>query len=224
MRIVIILKKIKNSTICTKTSKFSRNLEEVHIYFIPMKKPTVPLRFGIAISGSLIAYFLILSLFDLHTSPLWSMFNVVIVGFGIYEAIRSYKLSHGPEFNYTNGFITGILTGFVSTFVFTIFFILYAIEYEPPFLFELVQSFKEHNIFLTGLDTNDLKFETTTTVMPEFESSIEILVRLLMFSSVAILGFLTTIILTLVFMQKIPEQVDKSEWYEGGQKNKNTDL
>jgi hypothetical protein len=185
-----------------------------------MKASTIPYRFGIAISGSLIAYFLILSLFDLHTSPLLSMFNIAIVGFGIYEAIRSYKLKRGLAFNYTNGFITGIITGFVSTLVFILFFIIYALKYEPPFLFELIQSLKGHIWFLSGLDTNDITFETTATVVPEFDSGIDTLVRLVVFSIVTILGFFTTLILTLIIMQKIPRQSDTSEWHEGKEGNK----
>ena len=44
-----------------------------------MKKVTLPVRFGIAISGSLIAYFLILSLFNLHTSLLFTVYLIVLL-------------------------------------------------------------------------------------------------------------------------------------------------
>ena len=52
-----------------------------------MKNFTLPIRFGLATSGSLIAYFLVLSLFNLHTNIFFSLFNGSITGFGIFEAI-----------------------------------------------------------------------------------------------------------------------------------------
>ena len=61
-----------------------------------MKNFTLPIRFGIAASGSLIAYFLILSLFNLHTNVFYSLFNGVITGFAIYEAIK-YELIQNKE-------------------------------------------------------------------------------------------------------------------------------
>jgi len=68
-----------------------------------MKKITLPIRFGIATSGCLIAYFLILSLFDRHTNVLYSLFNAIITGFGIYEAIRFTKILSGASFDYRKG-------------------------------------------------------------------------------------------------------------------------
>ena len=49
-----------------------------------MKNYALPIRFGIAASGCLIAYFLILSLLGLHTNVFYSLFNGVITGFSIY--------------------------------------------------------------------------------------------------------------------------------------------
>ncbi|NNE03011.1 MAG: DUF4199 domain-containing protein, partial [Eudoraea sp.] len=55
-----------------------------------MKKIALPVRFGFAASGSLIGYFLILSLVGLHTNVFYSLFNGVITGFAIYEAIKYF--------------------------------------------------------------------------------------------------------------------------------------
>ncbi len=138
-----------------------------------MKKITLPVRYGIAISGSLIAFFLILSLFGLHTNPAFSLFNGVITAFGIYEAIKTHKLKQGTKFNYTTGFTTGIVSGFVATFIFTIFFTFYATEINTGFLVELLEVFKgDYNV-----DIGLVAF------------------------SVAIMGFATTVVLTLAFMQ-----------------------
>ncbi|SHI37458.1 DUF4199 domain-containing protein [Pseudozobellia thermophila] len=138
-----------------------------------MKKFALPIRFGVATSGCLIAYFLILALFDLHTNVFFSLFNGVIVGFGIYEAIKYYKLEVKKDFDYGSGFTAGLVTGFVATLVFTLFFALYATEINTAFLQEL-----------TTVWFNDFK---------NFEG--------IVFFTVAIMGFATTLVLTLSFMQ-----------------------
>jgi len=138
-----------------------------------MKQFALPIRFGIATSGCLIAYFLILSLFGLHTQVWFSLFNGVITGFGIYEAIKIFKLKKGEKFNYGSGFTAGVVTGFIATIVFTIFFAVYSTEINPEFLQEL-----------------------TTIWFKSFENFEGIV-----FFTVAIMGFATALVLTLSFMQ-----------------------
>ncbi|MFS4415915.1 DUF4199 domain-containing protein [Maribacter sp. 2307ULW6-5] len=138
-----------------------------------MKNYALPIRFGIATSGSLIAYFLVLSLIGWHTNVFFSLFNGVITGFGIYEAIKYYKLKKGPHFNYGTGFMAGLVTGGVATIIFTIFFALYSTELAPTFLAELSSQWAG-----------------------EFMSF-----KAIVFLIVAIMGFTTTLVLTLSFMQ-----------------------
>ncbi len=138
-----------------------------------MNKVTLPIRFGIAASGSLIAYFLILSLVDLHTNVFYSLFNGVITGFAIYEAIKYFKIQEKEKFSYGTGFKAGLVTGFVATLVFTIFFAIYSTEIDPEFL--------EH---------------LSSQWFSNFESF-----EAIVFFTVAIMGFATTIVLTLSFMQ-----------------------
>jgi hypothetical protein len=138
-----------------------------------MKKLSLPIRFGVAISGSLIAYFLVLALFGWHTNPVFSLFNGVITGFGIYEAIKAYKLREGNDFSYTDGFTTGIITGFLATLVFTAFFLLYATEFDSGFL---------------------------SNLLTIFSNNMQVSIGLVAFV-VAIMGFATTVVLTLSFMQ-----------------------
>jgi hypothetical protein len=138
-----------------------------------MKKVALPIRFGIAASGSLIAYFLILSLVDLHTNVFYSLFNGVITGFAIYEAIKYFRIQENDKFTYGTGFKAGLVTGFVATLVFTIFFAIYSTEVDPEFL--------EH---------------LSSQWFSNFESF-----EAIVFFTVAIMGFATTIVLTLSFMQ-----------------------
>ena len=138
-----------------------------------MKPIALPIRFGIATSGCLIAYFLILSLFNLHTNIFYSVFNGVITAFGIYEAIKFFRLSEGDKFNYGKGFTAGIVTGGVATLIFTLFFTFYATELNTEFLEELSKAWSsEYNNF-----------------------------EAIVFFTVAIMGFATTLVLTLSFMQ-----------------------
>lgn len=138
-----------------------------------MMKFALPIRFGLATSGSLIAYFLILSLFGWHTNVFFSLFNGVITGFGIYEAIKYRRLELGEAFDYRDGFTTGLTVGFVATIIFTAFFAMYSTEINSEFLANLSTSFFD-----------DFK---------NFEG--------IVFFTVAIMGFATTLVLTLSFMQ-----------------------
>ena len=75
-----------------------------------MKKIALSLRFGLATSAILIAYFLVLGLFNLHINPLYSLFNFVIIGLGVYEVVRLRKLQDIETFSYSEGFKTGLFT------------------------------------------------------------------------------------------------------------------
>lgn len=138
-----------------------------------MHKIILPIRFGLAIAGALIVYFLILSFLGLHIYPMFSLFNGVITGFGIFEAIKYYKREKGPSFEYSDGFSTGVVTGFVATILFTIFFALYAGNINPDFLENIIN-----------------RWEDT------YNTSLGSLIFL-----VAIFGFASSAVLTLTFMQ-----------------------
>ncbi|WP_298996736.1 DUF4199 domain-containing protein [Flagellimonas sp. S174] len=138
-----------------------------------MKNLTLPIRFGIVTSGILMAYFLILSLLGKHTNVFFSLFNGVITGFGIYETIKYTKLRMGKDFNYGKGFTAGITMGFVATLLFTIFFAFYSTELNAEFLNDLSKAWSKDYSNFQGI----------------------------VFFTVAIMGFATTLVLTLSFMQ-----------------------
>jgi len=138
-----------------------------------MKKLSLPLRYGLVTSAVLIAYFLVLALFNNHIRPAFSFFNAVITACGIFEAIRITKIENEEAFSYGQGFKTGIITGFVAALLFTIFFLFYATELNPEFLPELFKTIRG------GLDA-DVGMVTFV---------------------VLIMGLATTVISTLVVMQ-----------------------
>ena len=138
-----------------------------------MKNISLPIRFGLVISACLVAFFLILALFNLHTNPFFSLFNGVITGFGIYETIKYYKLEQADNFSYTGGFTVGIVAGFIAAILFTVFFTFYATEVDPEFLVKLLTVFKsDYNVHIG-----------------------------LVAFVVAIMGFATTVVITLTCMQ-----------------------
>lgn len=138
-----------------------------------MKKLTLPIRFGIVTSAVLIAYFLLLALMGKHTNVFYSLFNGVITGFGIYETIKYTKLRQGKGFSYGNGFTAGVTTGFVATLLFTIFFAIYSTELDGEFLDKLSTTWSKDYKNFQGI----------------------------VFFTVAIMGFASTLVLTLSFMQ-----------------------
>ncbi len=138
-----------------------------------MSKFILPVRFGVAISGSLIGYFLLLSLFNLHINPFYSLFNGVITGFGIFEAIRYRRLEYGPKYTYSTGFSCGIIAGFIATILFSIFMAIYVTELNPNFIHALLTSWD--NNFDVGVGT--------------------------FIFVVALMGFATAVVLSLTVMQ-----------------------
>ena len=138
-----------------------------------MKNFTLPIRFGIVTSAVLIAYFLILALMEKHTNVFFSLFNGVITAFAIYEVIKYTRIQNPDTFNYRMGFTNGIITGFLATILFVIFFEIYSTELNPSFVEELLA-----------------KWSNGSTDM-----------RTILTFTVAIMGFATTIVLTLSFMQ-----------------------
>lgn len=138
-----------------------------------MKNLTLPIRFGIVTSAVLIAYFLILSLIGKHTNVFYSLFNGVITGFGIYETIKYTRIKQGKGFSYGSGFTAGITMGFVATLLFTIFFAFYSTELNSTFLDELSKVWSKDYKNFQGI----------------------------VFFTVAIMGFASSLVLTLSFMQ-----------------------
>lgn len=148
-----------------------------------MKKSKIPLIYGVFIAIALIIYFLIISLFGLHTNPAYSIFNVVIMAVGMYASISKYRVKKGTKFKYQKGFMAGVMTGFVATIIFTFFFGIYATELDPDFLSKLITM---------------------------WESNWYVNIGLVVFV-VALMGFTTTFVLTLAFMQLLKDSWNTKE-------------
>lgn len=135
-------------------------------------------RYGVWIAIVLIAYFLLLKLIGLHQYPGFSVANGLIYGVGIYLALKKYR-DLKSEFLYEKGFEVGLLSGGIATIIFTAFMAVYMYQ----------------------LDT-----ELATTIMERWNLEYD-LGTLMLLLTVLIMGFVTTLVLTLSFMQLL-----KTSW------------
>lgn len=134
------------------------------------------IKYGIGIAVVLIGYFLITKLFGWHQYPMLSALNAVIFGAGIFYAIRNYKRT-ATDFKYQQGFQVGLFAGGLATVIFSIFMTVY--------IFQLDHQFAE-----AVLDSWNLNFNKGA---------------LILVVSLVIMGFSTTFILTLAFMQLLKD-------------------
>ncbi|MEO6348162.1 MAG: DUF4199 domain-containing protein [Aquaticitalea sp.] len=105
----------------------------------------VAVKYGLFVSSALIAYFLILKLFGMHTNPWLRLFNGVIMAAGIYFAIKYYKMMTGNSFTYVDGFKTGLLTGFLATLIFTMVMGVYIFHLDTEFAHTILKDWFENS-------------------------------------------------------------------------------
>ncbi|WP_347373410.1 DUF4199 domain-containing protein [Aequorivita sp. Q41] len=129
-------------------------------------------RFGIYIAILLIAYFLLLKLIGLHQYPVLSAVNGLIFGFGIYMALKSYA-SRKNKFKYEKAFEVGLLSGGIATILFTAFMAVYMYQIDMEFAAAI-------------MDRWNLEYNLGT---------------LMLLLSILLMGFSTSLVLTLTFMQ-----------------------
>ncbi len=129
-------------------------------------------RYGIWIAIILIAYFLILKLIGLHQYPVLSAVNGLIYGAGLYMALKKYSTEDG-DFKYEKGFEVGLLSGGIASIIFTLFMAIYMYQIDTEFAASIMEKW-------------NLEYDLGT---------------LMLLVSILIMGFATTLILTLSFMQ-----------------------
>tara|TARA_R110000772_G_scaffold60359_3_gene136431 strand:+ start:207 stop:656 length:450 start_codon:yes stop_codon:yes gene_type:complete len=140
------------------------------------------IKYGIGIALTLVAYFLLLKIIGLHNYPVLSAFNGVIYGAGILMALKRFK-AESESFNFLNGFQLGLFTGAIATVLFSFFMALYIFQIDTEFALAILDSW--------GLNYN--------------KGGLIIIVSLVM------MGFSTTLVLTLAFMQLLKESWNTSK-------------
>ena len=143
---------------------------------------SLAIKYGIGIAIALVAYFLLLKLIGLHNYPILSAFNGVIFGAGILMTLKGFK-SESDSFDYLNGFQLGLFTGAIATSLFSFFMALYIFQIDTQFASAI-------------LDSWELNYN---------KGGLIIIVSLVM------MGFSTTLVLTLAFMQLLKESWNTSK-------------
>ncbi len=132
------------------------------------------IKYGVLIALGLIFYFLLVRIVGLHENPWLRLLNGAIVAFGIYSVIKNTKKESGVNFNYFEGFKVGIFSGFIATLVFTFFMAIYIFHIDVEF---------------------------AEKIMAMSVGSVSKEPGLLLFI-ILIEGFASTVVLSLLFMQK----------------------
>ncbi len=140
------------------------------------------IKYGVGIAIALIAYFLLTKLVGLHEYPILSAFNGVIFGVGILLSIKSYK-ANAYNFKYEEGFQLGLFTGGLATIIFSAFMALYIFQVDTQFATAV-------------LDSWDINFNKGSLILV-----------IMLF----IMGFSTSFVLTLAFMQLLKESWNTSK-------------
>ncbi|MFT5237257.1 MAG: hypothetical protein ACI9AT_001656 [Ulvibacter sp.] len=143
---------------------------------------SLAIKYGIGIALTLVAYFLLLKLIGLHNYPILSAFNGFIYGAGTLIAMKRFK-AESESFDYLNGFQFGLFTGAIATVLFSFFMALYIFQIDTQFAHAILDSW--------GLNYN--------------KGGLIIIVSLVM------MGFSTTLVLTLAFMQLLKESWNTSK-------------
>lgn len=130
-------------------------------------------KYGLIISGSLIVYFLLMKLFGLHQYPAFSIVNAVLFGGGIYRAIKTF-IRDNPNYKYQDAWQSGFMSGATATIYFTLFMAIYMYQIDSVFASEILNSW---NI--------------------NYNNGVMIILL-----SMILMGFSTTIICALTFMQR----------------------
>jgi len=133
-------------------------------------------KYGMGIAVVMIAYFWLTKLIGLHQYPVLSAANGLFIGGGIFFALKKYK-ANMVQFKYQEGFQLGLWTGGLATIVFAVFMALYIFQIDTQFAEAILES--------SGLDYN--------------KGSLILIV------SLVIMGFSTSFVLTLSFMQLLKE-------------------
>ncbi len=132
--------------------------------------------YGIGTALALIVYFFATKLIGWHQYPILSAANGVIIGAGIFFALKKYKRTQ-DAFKYQNGFQLGLFTGGLATILFAAFMAFYIFQIETQFAEAILENW-------------NLNFNKGA---------------LILIISLVIMGFSTAFILTLSFMQLLKE-------------------
>ncbi len=78
-------------------------------------------KYGLAIAGGLIIYFLLMKIIGLSNHVELRFTNLIILVAGVYYALKAFKRTHDGSLNYFRGLILGVATSGIGSLVFALF-------------------------------------------------------------------------------------------------------
>ncbi|PQB05856.1 DUF4199 domain-containing protein [Aureitalea marina] len=142
----------------------------------------IHIRYGFTIAFFLVAFFLTMKLFGLHQYPVFSIFNAVLFGGGIYRATQHHRRTN-PKSKYQDLWQAGFMSGAVATLVFTAFMAFYMYQIDSVFAATILDSWNVN--YNTGVLT-------------------------ILFSMV-LMGLSTSVVCALTFMQRFKRSWNTSK-------------
>ena len=99
----------------------------------------VPERYGIMIAGGFILYFIVMFAFGQGSHVELRLFNLPILGIGVYLGLKKFKQTHGKHINYFRALATGVSISAIGTFLFAAFFFAF-LKINPSFMQWIVEN------------------------------------------------------------------------------------
>jgi hypothetical protein len=85
----------------------------------------IPENYGLRIAAGLIVYFVVMHTVNLGHHVELRLLNLLILGVGIYFALKKFKETHGQHMNYFRALVVGVATGAIGSVVFAAFMFIY---------------------------------------------------------------------------------------------------
>lgn len=99
----------------------------------------IPERYGLAIAGGFILYFVLMFLLGQGSHVELRLLNLPILGAGVYFGLKKFKETHGKHINYFRALATGVAISAIGTFIFAVFFFAFT-KMNPDFMTWIVEN------------------------------------------------------------------------------------
>jgi Protein of unknown function (DUF4199) len=93
----------------------------------------IPERYGMAIAAAFILYFVIMFALGQGSHVELRLFNLPILGAGVYFGLKKFKETHDKHLNYFKALAVGVAIASIGTFLFSAFFFVFT-KLNPGFM------------------------------------------------------------------------------------------
>ena len=99
----------------------------------------IPERYGLFTAAGFILYFIIMFALGQGSHVELRLFNLPILGAGVYYGLKKFKETHGKHINYFRALATGVAISAIGTFVFAVFFFGFT-KLNPDFMTWIIEN------------------------------------------------------------------------------------